>query len=643
MGELSRRDFLKLTGVTLGALAFRLPKGSEGVPEQNKLFESGLGDYYDVWVEGKKFEDSLGVNPPLFNEVYETLDGVISGKIDSFDPSVSLLRDGWGTEENQAINEAENYASEIPVEIDSTKVKDTEEEVRSFLQRVAKTYPLHVLAQPQKVVIVPGGGGAGWDRMEFTTTHDPEQAAVTWIHEATHEFDGERWKKVKPFTNKRGFIEYIKTYYECINDILEYYLHLPESEAIRLLKNGDTTKIVISPTTAQNVHLFSIWGFDGEKLASTNLNKDLKQQLHQWLSEFEIKADIDVISNDADSLTVAWSTFLHRVGNRLRTMNIDQRERMLQKNPKVKDIINAAMYGLSLPDYNVFFEGCLGAIGHFLVGPVQARGGGLPDSPFEPEFSFLVNSDAKLQQVRLASFSRLPLFASYSQIRESFGLTSKRPETYDERLKRSLATALIIQGAILFTAAKFVEIVTRRSDYQKHVSEFADKVKGSMFRDNTPILIDSEGKVLTNVDGDYKLQLREVEKEDSFELDTFEPTVLVLTDDRGQDSIIIFPPLNRTAVFGYGKHYNNLGVLVTGPAFGIEDNALKVAHTPNFGYSDVRGPGIIPGKPYGIHWGKGLSFHFGGKIQNVKLPWNYKKGEEMNITDVKVGKLIRLP
>jgi hypothetical protein len=619
MGETTRRDFLKLSGAAaLGALALRFPDSSWVPQEQTRLFEAGLGDYFDVWTEGKKIEDTLGVNPPLFEEIYKTLNGVASGRIDSFDPSVSLLRDEWGGKENQIVDSALKYADEISLEIDGSKVQDTEPEVRSFLRHAAKSYPLHMLALPNKVVLAPNGGLAGWDFVQFTTTHDPEQAAVSWIHEATHELDG-YWERIKPFARKKAFIEYIKTYYQSIQEALKYYMSLPEEKAIRISKNADVLEIDIPLDSVNDIPLVSIWGFDNEKLGSTTVNKDLEAQISTWAVRLGISPNFKLDSVDYGTLVKAWSIFVHRVGKRLIAMNADQRDKLLQRDPSVDDIINAALYGLNMPDYGIFFEGLLSSIGHFLVGPVQAREGGLPDSPFETEFSPLVVTDIKLQQVRLASFSQLPSYASYSQIRESFDLPRERPETGKEKARRLLITTLATEGA-LFVTSKVLETITNRFRYQKHLQEFSNKVREKMFRGRKPELIDNDEKAKSDIGEGDRVSLREAQKVDSFELDTFEPTIVVLTGKDCRDSIIVFPAINGATNFDYGKYSNNLGVLVTGQLFGGESNEFKVAHTPNYGYSDVRGPGIIPGKPYGMHWQKGLSLYYPDRVQNIRLP-----------------------
>lgn len=68
--KLSRRDFLKLSGLALGSLAFspqieRLETASKEV----RLDELGLEDYQEVFREGQKTKNTFGVNPPILREV----------------------------------------------------------------------------------------------------------------------------------------------------------------------------------------------------------------------------------------------------------------------------------------------------------------------------------------------------------------------------------------------------------------------------------------------------------------------------------------------------------------------------------------------------------------------------------------------
>lgn len=633
MGEISRRDFLKIGGAAAAGLALRLPRRPTRPEqsEQNKLFEAGLGDYYDVWLKGKKLDDLLGIRPPIFQRVYGCLDGIVSGRLDLFDISVPLLRDKWGAKECQAVEEAMKYINEFSIDIDPTKVDDSPEEVRSFLQTVAKSYPPHVLAMPPRVVIFKNGGQARHDHTAFTTTHDPEQTAVSWIHETTHQFDLNSWEKLKPFTKKESFINYIKTYYGCINDILAHYLNLPEE-------------------TAKNIRLFGIRGFDEEKLSWTGLNNDLGKQLREWAAEFGIEDNIAISSNNYDTLTRAWSAFSHKIANYLRLMDIEQRKEFLKTNPKAQDAVYATMYGRSFPNYGIFFEGLARSTTHYLVGPVQAKEGGLSDSPSNlesnrliDESTLLIDRNIELQRVRLASFSRLPPFPTYSQIRESLGLTPQRlhpagttgEEAGENREKkwRRYALALLTTERAAFILGRKMAKARSRKLYQKHRKEFSEAVRSGIFQSENPIIIDHNGKVAVDENTGYRLQLEKIGKASSLELDDRKPTVLVLTDSDKSDSVIVFPPLSKKEFLGYGKHYSNFGVLVTGPVFGIENNAFKVAHTPNVGLTNIdRGPGIH-------YWGKGLTLYFGVEVQRVKLPWNYKEGEEKKIIEVKAGKL----
>lgn len=426
--KLSRRDFLKVAGITLGsALTYRQnlfdilnrDEKAEGIDE---LVELGLGDYQEVWIKGRKFIDSYRSYPPVFYDLFKTLDDVVFGSLESSAPEISLLRDGWSGNEKLAVDMAEKYVGEVNIEMDSRNVTDNTREVKQYLSRVAESYPLHILALPKRIVIVPGGGIASKDIFEFTSPRmDLESAAVSFIHEATHVFDSfDGWKRTKAYANKSVLIGYIENYYQFIQNFVSDYLNLREDKLFNVPK------------------VMSIWQYRQGVISETDCRQDINDKLYQWTTRMGVKG-VYVNSVNFDELREAWALFIHRIGNKFAWWDSETRNKLIMVDPTIAELQGVFAYGYTMPEYGLSFEGLLGAVSHFLVGPVQSKWGGLPGSLKQINSNFMMDYDLELQRIRFNSLTQLPRNADFKWIRKSFGLPPNHPigesvETEEERV-----------------------------------------------------------------------------------------------------------------------------------------------------------------------------------------------------------------
>lgn len=624
--KLSRRDFLKLSGLALGGLAFSPQiKRLEIASKEVRLDELGLEDYQEVFREGQKIKNTFGVNPPILRDVYEILDYAASNNFDHNAEPVQLLRDGWGTHEARMIPDVERHVNDIKIEIDSNQVKDNEADVRNFLLLAAKSYPVHVLALPNKVVIVPGGGLSAGSYITFTTRLDPEQSATSFIHEATHELDNHAWKNVKEYADRKKFANYVATYYRCINDFTQSYLRMTESQMVEYPIAG-------------------IYRYDANKAANFDCSRDFTNQINEWAKRLGI-SDISVSTNDLGGISRSWTLFLHRVGNKLLQPgnNFSISEETLEKMRQIfRD-------GFDMPDYNLHFEGLLSGVGHYLVGPVQSRWSGLPSEERQIESNFMMQNDLFLQRTRLNSFSTLPYSATFSEIRESFGLPANHPVGQKIKdLRKMLITGICTAVGTNIIFNKIAKGVTesRQSakDKKERLEQFDGGVKESIGKFDLLQLLDDNGQVVENLSDSNKLSLKEVSKDTPFLMHLMEPTFLVFTDINGKDSIIVFSSLGQTRVYDHydsdSKPKNQIGLLVFGPLFNRDEGGVKVARAVNKNYFIQGNSGITYSNPGGVPWNfknGSLDLYIGKQNFSVKMPWS----KDGNVTKVRMGRVTR--
>lgn len=171
---------------------------------------------------------------------------------------------------------------------------------------------------------------------------------------------------------------------------------------------------------------------------------------------------------------------------------------------------------------------------------------------------------------------------------------------------------------------------------KERVEEFENSVKACIGNLEISTLIDENNKISTD-----KVELKEMDSQSVIETHLYEPTFLVLTDINNKDSIVVFPPLNRSSVYNYynwgAKPENQIGILVAGSMFNSKLDEMKVARATNKNYFDSSFSPASSSSS-GVPWSfkKGLiNVYIGNELTKVKLPWN--KGS--NIIKARVGRI----
>ncbi|PIZ57781.1 hypothetical protein COY20_04675 [Candidatus Shapirobacteria bacterium CG_4_10_14_0_2_um_filter_40_12] len=171
------------------------------------------------------------------------------------------------------------------------------------------------------------------------------------------------------------------------------------------------------------------------------------------------------------------------------------------------------------------------------------------------------------------------------------------------------------------------------NEKRERIEEFDRSVNDILGKTDMTQLVDQDGHTIA----DDSLILNNVSKETPLLVDMFKPTILVLTDNDGIDSIVVLPALNRTFVYDHynwdSKPRNQIGILVSGSMFGLRPGETKVARATNKNYF-VSIPSSSDGVPWNIEKGS-IDIYVGNKLVKIKLPWH----KESNVTQIRVGKI----
>src|SRR3989344_4448520 len=174
--KISRRDFLKLAGLTGAALLLSrcrppipstsevtLPSEEEApTPDLRERFSKlGMSDFYDFYKRVHDTEQkyrSRG-NGDFFSSIYNLCQRVADGTIEPQNTELLRVRDGWGEQEKNAEEAALNHIANIsvvPVEgakDDPVQLKNTQ------LKLFAKSFSPMALALPKELYIFYFGAG----------------------------------------------------------------------------------------------------------------------------------------------------------------------------------------------------------------------------------------------------------------------------------------------------------------------------------------------------------------------------------------------------------------------------------------------------------------------------------------------------
>jgi len=209
---------------------------------------------------------------------------------------------------------------------------------------------------------------------------------------------------------------------------------------------------------------------------------------------------------------------------------------------------------------------------------------------------------------------------------------------------KSALTTIVAGGVGTALTLRKLEKIAEQSrltanEKKERLENFDQQVKECIGNLNISSLIDENNQVSTN-----KIELNEVTPQSDILAHSYEPTILVFTDIKGEDSMVILPSLNRSSVYDYynwgAKPRNQIGILVSGNMFGVKLGEVKVARATNKNYFVSDDFGIAPSLPKGVRWNikKGfINIYMENEMVKVKLPWH----KENNIAKVKVGRIKR--
>jgi len=209
---------------------------------------------------------------------------------------------------------------------------------------------------------------------------------------------------------------------------------------------------------------------------------------------------------------------------------------------------------------------------------------------------------------------------------------------------KSVLTTIVAGGVGTALTLRKLEKIAEQSrltanEKKERLENFDQQVKECIGNLNISSLIDENNQVSTN-----KIELNEVTPQSDILAHSYEPTILVFTDIKGEDSMVILPSLNRSSVYDYynwgAKPRNQIGILVSGNMFGVKLGEVKVARATNKNYFVSDDFGIAPSLPKGVRWNikKGfINIYMENEMVKVKLPWH----KENNIAKVKVGRIKR--
>lgn len=391
----SRRGFGKF-GIGIGvAIGVALGIDSEALVNEvkiNRLETAGLGDFTGIYFKTRQLKKIYQAS--LFSDMCGVCKQVVSGGKINFD--ISQLRDGWGDKKEGAVEDAKGLVEKLTIDVHETL--DTSIEVRDFLTKLADVLPIHVLALPSQVKMVPAGGRydpAG--KVELTTLADKEEAPVVVLHELTHALDI-NWRQIKPYVERVDYIHYIDQYLEHISAIAREWFMMPWEEAAKI-KYG-APLLTLHKRAKSDEELSS--EIEGYEKSLANYSRD------------------DLSLEQRDNLGYRFNRLTHFIGQ---NMLLGERRRFL-RNSNVAKIMDYA----------------LSDIQHFLVGPVKANDLGLPSTIKDVSESglWLTAHNLAMQNTRLALFSNFPKDLTLNEIRESFALSPRNIWVKDQAINDEL-------------------------------------------------------------------------------------------------------------------------------------------------------------------------------------------------------------
>jgi len=405
--ELTRRDAMKIfCAALLGTAAWRIDFSSVTARAEayDRLEILGLHEYKELYDVVFQYRSMLGCYPRVWQtHVIEPLQNVADGVITNRkDPSIVALRDGFGARIGRLVGDARDAVDRTNITIESTDGV-TEDEVRQFLVSSAEHFPFPAVCMSRNIRVWSAGGESGLDHVAITSPRNMPSAPVTWYHEGVHSADRICTTRSQ-YLEKHTWIRYVTTYLQGTLDLVNSWVTVPD--IMKYLGTGP---------------LMSIKRRYSEPILPGIQLDDLHGQIRQIGKSFgvDIQAQQGITS---EFVTYEWNMLIHAV---LRTMlSLSLKDRDTFKEGYKNELQALFTWGIMARsgENPPYFEGLLSNIEHYLVGPVQAVGGGIPMMLIETPDDYITQMNIALQIERLAVYSTFPRPATLSDMRRAFGL-----------------------------------------------------------------------------------------------------------------------------------------------------------------------------------------------------------------------------
>lgn len=384
--------------------------------------ESGVADIFPVWKARNDFYNTYGVYPPIgnINDLASMAHSIATGYENN--TMLDLVHNGWAEKKADVKELAQQKVESIKVKIDEG-LEDTPEFARNAYRKLAEIFPANVLAAPNMLHIVHGGGSIKQPTFEDqdgalkieSPKKDLEGFFRSGMHELMHA--AESWQRIKPYVTRKEYADYLAYETQALKDIFDQFANLPWDEArkIKDLDKGIMPEHVapeISKITQEEERLKKEYGLDIDEAASClpDLQGDKTYRYSRLI----------------------WFGAHYRKMMHENKLSEKEKQQVMGKEDKF------------LRDYEISY--LLSRVGndllHFFVGPVQREGGGLTGLGIAPEYAgkFIPEMNKKVQLARFKAFSTLPPdtldnFDVAAQIvRQSFGLPNAKSEAVKKEL-----------------------------------------------------------------------------------------------------------------------------------------------------------------------------------------------------------------
>ena len=191
---------------------------------RERFAEVGMLDFWDFYktVQDTEYKYGSRAHGDFFNVIYNLCDRVAQGAIETDDPELLQVRDGWGEQKEHAVEAAKNHIKTISIEHDKESGDNPEDFRNNQLLKFAESFAPMAHALPKKLYLYKFGvGGTTPDSISTKSFADfePWLAWMEFFHENTHATDI-YFDRVKPYIPRQEYLTYLTKYYEVADRVL---------------------------------------------------------------------------------------------------------------------------------------------------------------------------------------------------------------------------------------------------------------------------------------------------------------------------------------------------------------------------------------------------------------------------------------